>query len=103
MFAIGTLGFLQPLFLIGLVALPLLWLLLRATPPRPRTERFPGVRVLLGLDDRESTPQRTPWWLLLLRLMIAAVRATQRAANRRNLPAAIVLMKPTMPRLRWLT
>ncbi len=73
MFTIGALGFLSPYFLIGLAALPLIWLLLRATPPRPKIERFPGVRVLLGLDDRERTPKRTPWWLLLLRLLIATL------------------------------
>lgn len=73
MFSLGALGFLQPLFLIGLAALPLLWLLLRATPPRPKRVAFPGVRVLLGLDDRERTPQRTPLWLLLLRMAAAAL------------------------------
>ncbi|MCI4665695.1 MAG: DUF4159 domain-containing protein [Neomegalonema sp.] len=72
MFSLGTIGFLQPLFLVGLAALPLIWLLMRATPPRPRVERFPGVRVLLGLEDRERTPERTPWWLLLLRTLMAA-------------------------------
>lgn len=73
MFTLGSLGFLSPYFLIGLAALPLIWLLLRATPPRPKLERFPAVRVLLGLDDVERTPKRTPWWLLLLRLLIGAL------------------------------
>ncbi|MCI4660506.1 MAG: DUF4159 domain-containing protein [Neomegalonema sp.] len=72
MLSFGPVAFLQPLFLIGLLALPLLWWLLRATPPAARTERFPAVRVLLGLEDRERTPERTPWWLLLLRLLAAA-------------------------------
>ncbi|MEO1330734.1 MAG: BatA domain-containing protein, partial [Pseudomonadota bacterium] len=73
MLSLGALAFLQPLFLIGLVALPILWWLLRAVPPAPRRERFPGVRVLLGLEDKERTPQRTPWWLLLLRMIAAAL------------------------------
>ncbi|MEL6317527.1 MAG: BatA domain-containing protein, partial [Pseudomonadota bacterium] len=74
MLSVGALAFLNPLFLIGLAALPLLWLLLRATPPSPKRVAFPAVRVLLGLDDRERTPSRTPWWLLLLRcLAIAAL------------------------------
>ncbi|MEM9724086.1 MAG: BatA domain-containing protein [Pseudomonadota bacterium] len=73
MFSLGALGFLQPLFLAGLLALPLLWFLLRATPPAPTRIRFPGVRVLLGLADRERTPQRTPLWLLLLRMAAAAL------------------------------
>ncbi|MGB0506764.1 MAG: DUF4159 domain-containing protein [Pikeienuella sp.] len=70
MFQIGSLAFLNPWLLAVLLALPLLWLLLRATPPSPARITFPGVRLLLGLDDPEKTPQRTPWWLLLLRTLI---------------------------------
>lgn len=73
MTSLGGIGFLQPLFLIGLLLLPLLWWLLRATPPSPRRVRFPGVAVLLGLEDRESTPRRTPLWLLILRCLAAAL------------------------------
>ncbi len=65
-------GFLSPLLLLGLLALPLLWWLLRAVPPAPSRRRFPGVRLLLGLKDPESTPDHTPWWLLLLRLAALA-------------------------------
>ncbi len=72
MLAIGSLAFLNPWLLVALIGLPLLWLLLRATPPSPARIRFPGVRLLLGLEDPEKTPHRTPWWLLLLRLAIAA-------------------------------
>ena len=73
MIQLGPLGFASPLLLLALVALPLLWWLLRATPPAPIRERFPGVVVLLGLEPPEKTPQHTPWWLLLLRLLIAAL------------------------------
>ena len=65
-------GFLSPYILLGLLALPLLWWLLRAVPPAPSRRRFPGVRLLLGLQDPESTPDHTPWWLLLLRLTALA-------------------------------
>ena len=65
-------GFLSPYILLGLLALPLLWWLLRAVPPAPSRRRFPGVRLLLGLKDPESTPDHTPWWLLLLRLTALA-------------------------------
>ncbi len=65
-------GFLSPAILLGLLALPLLWWLLRAVPPAPSRRRFPGVRLLLGLKDPESTPDHTPWWLLLLRLAALA-------------------------------
>ena len=65
-------GFLNPYLLLGLLALPLLWWLLRAVPPAPSRRRFPGVRLLLGLKDPESIPDHTPWWLLLLRLLALA-------------------------------
>jgi len=65
-------GFLSPFLLLGLLALPLLWWLLRAVPPAPSRRRFPGVRLLLGLKDPESIPDHTPWWLLLLRLAALA-------------------------------
>ena len=65
-------GFLSPYILLGLLALPLLWWLLRAVPPAPSRRRFPGVRLLLGLKDPENIPDHTPWWLLLLRLMALA-------------------------------
>ena len=65
--------FAAPLALIALAALPLLWWLLRVTPPSPRRETFPAIRLLLGLHPTEETPARTPWWLLLLRLIAAAL------------------------------
>ncbi|WP_208354068.1 DUF4159 domain-containing protein [Pseudaestuariivita rosea] len=74
MFTIGALGFTAPWLLLGLIALPILWLLLRAVPPAPIRRRFPGVVLLLGLKDEENQADKTPWWLLLLRtLAIAAV------------------------------
>ena len=60
--------FAAPLALVALAVLPLLWWLLRVTPPAPRSETFPAIRLLLGLNPTEETPARTPWWLLLLRL-----------------------------------
>ena len=62
-----------PWLLTGLLALPVLWLLLRVTPPAPRTQKFPPLRLLLGLANEEETPAKTPWWLLLLRLAAAAL------------------------------
>ncbi|MFV0474774.1 MAG: DUF4159 domain-containing protein [Pikeienuella sp.] len=72
MLSFGALAFLNPWLLAALALLPALWLLLRATPPAPGRIAFPGVRLLLGLQDPEKTPHRTPWWLLLLRVLIAA-------------------------------
>ncbi|MEO9574427.1 MAG: DUF4159 domain-containing protein [Tateyamaria sp.] len=68
----GPIGFAAPWLLIALVALPILWLILRAIPPAPIRQRFPGVALLLGLKDDESVSDRTPWWLLLLRVLAVA-------------------------------
>ncbi len=72
MFTIGPVGFLVPALLTALIALPILWLLLRAVPPAPLRQRFPGVALLLGLKDKESQSDKTPWWLLLLRMLAVA-------------------------------
>ena len=74
MLVLGPVGFLLPWLLLALAALPVLWLLLRAVPPAPVLRRFPGVALLLGLRDAQSETDKTPWWLLLLRILaIAAV------------------------------
>src|SRR5690606_38139600 len=57
----------------GLLALPVIWWLLRLTPPRPQTETFPPLRILARLVRREETPHQSPWWLTLLRLLLAAL------------------------------
>lgn len=69
----GALAFASPFILTALIALPLIWWLLRLTPPRPEREVFPPFRILLALSKREETPATTPWWLLLLRLVLAGV------------------------------
>ncbi len=51
----------------------MLWWLLRVTPPAPRRVRFPALRLLLGLVPREETPAKTPLWLILLRMVLAAL------------------------------
>ena len=73
MLALGSLGFLAPWFLAALIALPAIWLLLRVTPPAPRQLRFPAIRLLFDLKQPEETAARTPWWLLLMRLILAAL------------------------------
>ncbi|MBN9004803.1 MAG: DUF4159 domain-containing protein [Rhizobiales bacterium] len=67
------LSFLQPLMLLGLLSLPLLWWLLRVMPPRPRRIDFPPTRLLFEIAPKEETPSRTPWWLTALRLLAAAL------------------------------
>ncbi|HEY8066339.1 MAG TPA: DUF4159 domain-containing protein [Methylosinus sp.] len=67
------LTFAAPLALLGLLALPAIYFLLRVTPPRPQEVVFPPIRLLLDLLRREETPARTPWWLLALRLALAGL------------------------------
>jgi hypothetical protein len=67
------LAFTEPLLLIGLVSLPVLWWLLRVMPPRPRRIEFPPTRLLFDIAPKEETPSRTPWWLTALRLLAAAL------------------------------
>jgi len=72
-FAGLPLTFTAPWILTALALLPVIWWLLRLTPPRPREIRFPPTRLLLDIDQHEETPQRSPWWLTLLRLLLAAI------------------------------
>ncbi len=69
----GPIAFLNPWMLTALIALPLVWLILRMTPPRPRRIEFPPTRILLGLEDQEKTPSKTPWWLTALRMLLLAL------------------------------
>src|SRR5579864_883807 len=69
----SSLTFGAPWILAGLAALPVIWWLLRVTPPSPRRMPFPPLRLLQGLATREQTPARTPPWLLLLRLVAAGL------------------------------
>ncbi|MBZ9678414.1 DUF4159 domain-containing protein [Mesorhizobium sp. ES1-1] len=67
------LSFGAPMLLWGLLALPAIWWLLRLTPPKPQTEIFPPLKILARVLKREETPHRSPWWLTLLRLLMAAL------------------------------
>ena len=72
----SQLSFGAPWIAAGLAVLPVLWWLLKVTPPQPRRIAFPPLRLLLGLRNEEQTPAHTPWWLLLLRLLAAALLIT---------------------------
>lgn len=82
------LGFAEPLVLIGLLTLPVLWWLLRLIPPRPRRIDFPPTRLLLEIAPKEETPARTPWWLTLMRLALAALVIIAAAGPLWNPPVA---------------
>ncbi len=67
------LSFGAPMMLWGLLALPVIWWLLKLTPPKPQAEVFPPLKILARVLKREETPQNSPWWLTLLRLLMAAL------------------------------
>jgi Domain of unknown function (DUF4159)/Aerotolerance regulator N-terminal len=73
MLSLGSLAFATPWILTALAVLPVLYWLLRLTPPSPRIVRFPAIRLLRDLVSREETPARTPLWLVLLRMALAAL------------------------------
>ena len=72
MLTIGALSFVVPWALAALLLLPVIWWLLRLTPPVPTIVRFPPVRLLFRLTTREESSAKTPLWLLLVRLALAA-------------------------------
>jgi len=73
MFSLGPLAFAQPWALVALAALPAIWWLLRLTPPLPKRIVFPPIRLLFGIVTERETSARTPWWLLVLRLLLASL------------------------------
>lgn len=70
---LGPIAFLSPWLLAGLIALPIIYWLLRTVPPSPTRLSFPPTRILMGIVNREKTPAKTPWWLMLIRLAAAAL------------------------------
>jgi hypothetical protein len=73
MIGLGALSVAAPWALAGLVALPLIWWLLKLRPPVPSRVVFPPLELLRKLVARRESPVRIPPWLLLLRLLMAAL------------------------------
>ncbi|MEM1139365.1 MAG: DUF4159 domain-containing protein, partial [Pseudomonadota bacterium] len=73
MMGLGTLGFTAPWILTTLVILPIIYWLLRVTPPQPNRVWFPATNLLKDLEQKEETPQRTPLWLVLMRMLMVAL------------------------------
>ncbi len=71
MWTLGSFAFAAPWMLLTLAGVPLLWWLLRLTPPAPKRLQFPAIRLLLDLIPREETPHRTPLWLIIFRILLA--------------------------------
>ncbi|HVP85140.1 MAG TPA: DUF4159 domain-containing protein [Rhizomicrobium sp.] len=91
---LGNISFGAPLVLAALVVLPVIFWLLRVTPPTPRRVVFPPLRLLLGLSATEETPARTPLWLLLFRLLIAALMIVALAEPMFGEPKAVPSSNP---------
>jgi hypothetical protein len=67
------LAFGVPWVLAALATLPVLYWLLRMTPPPPQRAVLPTLAIMRDLEKKEETPAHTPWWLLLLRILLAAL------------------------------
>lgn len=73
MMSLLSLSFSAPWALLLLAGAPLLYLLLRVTPPPPQRIAFPPLKLILDLKKPDATPARTPLWLLILRMALAAL------------------------------
>ncbi len=71
MLTLGPISFAAPWALAAFLVLPVLWWLLRITPPQPLRIAFPPVRLLFDLTSREETSAKSPPWLLILRMALA--------------------------------
>ncbi len=71
-----NLSFQTPWAMAALLSLPIIWWLLRFIPPRPQQVQFPPTRILMELQKNQETPDKMPWWLLLLRLLMTAALIT---------------------------
>ncbi len=73
MLSLGALSFAAPWALAALATLPVIWWLLRLTPPAPQRVLFPPIRLLLNLASRQESTVKSPLWLLILRLVLAGL------------------------------
>lgn len=70
MWNLGNFAFAAPWTLLALLILPVIWHLLKITPPKPTIIRFPAIRILHELSTTHMVTAKTPWWVLLIRLLI---------------------------------
>ncbi len=68
----GPIGFLTPWLLTALVALPILWILLGRCRRRRSGGGFRAWRCFWAARDDDAETDKTPWWLLLLRMLAVA-------------------------------
>ena len=65
-----SLTFVNPWLLTTLAILPILYFLLKLTPPSPRIQPFAPILFLQKLDSTQEEASKSPWWLIILRLLI---------------------------------
>ena len=66
-------AFTSPMLLLALLALPVVYVIIRLLPPKPKKQVFPAIKLLYDLPESSPPPRTPPWWLLLLRLGAAAL------------------------------
>ncbi|MEM9287915.1 MAG: DUF4159 domain-containing protein [Pseudomonadota bacterium] len=76
MLALGPIAFLNPWLLTGLILLPLAYIIIRAIPPAPRRYFFPATWLTRELDTNAADVKATPWWLILMRLLLLGLIIT---------------------------
>ncbi len=73
MLSIGGISFLMPFALLGFIILPVIWWLVRLTPPLAYTIKFPAIILLGKLKDVQADASTLPWWLMMLRMLMVAL------------------------------
>ena len=66
----GAVTFLYPVLLAGLLLLPVLWLIIRSAPRRPRKIVFPAALLLIGAAHNRRNAEHAPLWQTILRSLI---------------------------------
>lgn len=70
---LSSISFLNAPFLLALLALPLLYWILKQIPPAPKRLSFGTLFLLQNIVEKENEVKNTPFWLLLLRMLIIAL------------------------------
>ena len=92
-----SLYFMAPMALSGFLLLPIVYYLLKILPPKPKRIVFPPLHLLQSIALIEPKPFRSPWWILLLRLLIATLIITAMAGPQwRPVSAASVNKNETL-------
>ena len=69
----SSLSLMFPSALWALMAIPVLWFVLKMYPPSPKNIFFPPIQFLNNLGKKEETSSSTPIWLLIYRILIILI------------------------------